>query len=110
MLRLLPALLLLVAALATSACGKTMTEAECKRVGTHLREVWDAEATAAAPDPGVAASERAKNAIKSEGDKMEADWLSQCRRELEGRTVDSREVECIFSSKTVADIQGCAKK
>jgi hypothetical protein len=39
---------------------------------------------------------------------MEADWLSQCRRELEGRTVDGREVECIFGSKTVAEIQACA--
>ena len=101
-------LLILLAVTAASGCGKTMTEAECKRVGAHLRGVWDAEATAASPTEGVVASERAKNAIKSEGDKMEADWLSQCRRELEGRTVDTREVECIFGSKTVAEIQSCA--
>ena len=31
------------------SCGKTMTEADCQRVGRHMRTVWDAEAAAVAP-------------------------------------------------------------
>ncbi len=98
---------LLFLALSGAACGKTMTEAECKRVGAHLREVWDAEANATAPEASEP-SERAKHAIKGEGDRMESEWLSQCRRELEGRTVDAREIDCIVGSKTAVDLKSCA--
>ncbi len=92
----------------TSACGKTMTEGECKRVGTHLREVWDGDVAASAPNEAQGQSERARNAIKSEGDKMEAEWLSTCRRDLEGRAVDEKELECIMAADTVGEVHDCA--
>jgi len=88
---------LVAAAASVAACGKTMTASDCERVGKHMREVWDAEAEASAPEKGPH-SERAKNTIKSVGEKMQTDWRSQCERE----------VECILGSKTVADLQRCA--
>jgi hypothetical protein len=90
-----------------AACGKTMTEADCERVGRHMRSVWDAEAAAVAPKDG-AASERARLVIKSEGDKIEKEWSADCRRELEGRKVDDREVECILAAGSIAAMQLCA--
>ena len=96
----------LLAGAALAACGKTMTASDCERVGKHMREVWDAEAEASAPEKGPK-SERAKHTIKSVGEKMQTDWRSQCERELEGRKVDEQEVDCILGSKTTADLQRC---
>jgi len=87
-------------------CGKTMTNDDCKRVGDHIRKVWDSEMEAAAPEKGPR-SERASHTIKSEGDRVEAEWKSTCERELEGRKVDNQEVDCILGAKTVTDIQKC---
>lgn len=98
----------LVLSLLFSGCGKNMSAGDCERVGKHMREVWDDEAATAVGGAAKDKSERAKNAIRSEGDKMEADWLSQCRRELEGRPVDQKEVDCIMAAKTVAEVQRCA--
>ena len=100
------AALFLAVAGGVGACGKTMTASDCERVGKHMRDVWDAEADASAPEKGPQ-SERAKHTIKSVGEKMQTDWRSQCERELEGRKVDEQEVECILASKTVADLQRC---
>lgn len=99
---------MLLLGLGAAACGKTMTKEECERVGTHMRQVWDTETEAAAP-PG-ARSVRAANAIKSEGDKMQAEWKTLCERDLEGRKVDEQEVECMLGAKTVAEIQLCGAK
>ncbi|NUP13673.1 MAG: hypothetical protein HOW73_47160 [Polyangiaceae bacterium] len=84
-----------------------MTKEECEKVGAHMRKVWDTEAAASAPEKGPT-SERAGNVIKSEGDKMEAEWKAVCERELEGRKVDEQEVECFLAAKTVEEIQRCA--
>jgi hypothetical protein len=100
-------LLLCATASSGGACGKTMTSADCERVGGHLRAVWDSEAGLALP-ADVPKSERAQNAIRSEGEKMQNEWLAQCRRELEGRKVDQKEVDCLMAAKTVAAIQSCA--
>jgi hypothetical protein len=87
-----------------------MTEGDCERVGKHMRSVWDAEASATAPENGAAIAERAKLVIKGEGDRMEAEWNADCRRELEGRKVDDKEVECILAAKSIAEIQRCAQE
>lgn len=94
-------------ALGLSACGKTMTTADCERVGDHLRAVWDSEAGLALPVEAPK-SERAQNAIRAEGEKLETEWLGQCRRELEGRKVDEKEVDCLMAAKTIEAIQSCA--
>jgi hypothetical protein len=90
-----------------SSCGKTMTDAECERVGKHMRAVWDADVDASAPEVKPADNERAKLVIKGEGDRLEREWMAQCRRDLEGRQVDPKEVACILRGKTIADIQAC---
>ena len=94
-------------AFGVGACGKTMTSSDCGRVGDHLRAVWDSEAGLALP-ADVPKSERAQNAIRGEGEKMQTEWLAQCRRELEGRKVDEKEVDCLMAAKTIEAIQGCA--
>jgi hypothetical protein len=38
---------------------------------------------------------------------MQQEWLAQCKRELEGRKVDPREVECLLAAKTIDAIQQC---
>ncbi len=46
--------------------------------------------------------------IKAEGDRIESEWSADCRRELEGRKVDDKEVECILKAGSIAAIQLCA--
>ena len=87
-----------------------MTEADCQRVGRHMRAVWDAEAAAVAPQGGPPVAERAKLVIKGEGDRVEADWNADCRRELEGRKVDEREVDCILAGRSIAEIKLCSQE
>jgi hypothetical protein len=97
---------LALASFGLAACGQTMTGAECEKVGTHLRSVWDTEAATSLPSE-IPKSDRAQNAIKAEGEKMQQDWLAQCKRELEGRKVDPRELECLLAAKTIEAIQQC---
>lgn len=95
------------AAVLLLGCGQDMTQADCDRVGKHMRSVWDAEAAAVAPKEGPV-SERARLVIKAEGDRIESEWSADCRRELEGRKVDDKEVECILKAGSIAAIQLCA--
>jgi hypothetical protein len=89
-------------------CGKTMTEGDCERVGKHLGEVWDSEVAATQPMDDAPKSDRAKLVLGGERERMKSEWMTQCKRELDGRKVDDKELECLMASKTVADIQGCA--
>jgi hypothetical protein len=98
-----------VAALTASACGRRMTQSDCERIGTHLREIWDADVAAAAPrSEDERPSELADLVIKSHRERISNEWMNQCRRELEGRPVDDKEIECILSAKAIADVQACA--
>ncbi|MFO0555420.1 MAG: hypothetical protein U0271_43990 [Polyangiaceae bacterium] len=90
--------------------GKKMTQADCERVGKHMREIWDDEVAATAPSEDRERSERAKNAIRIEGERITNDWLAQCRRDIEGRRVDQKEIDCILSAKTIAALESCAAK
>lgn len=92
--------------LAAGCSSKTMTSDDCRRVGAHIRKVWDTDAEKAAPEKGPR-SERAMNAIKSEGDRIETEWRSTCERELEGRKVDPQEVDCVLGATTSAELQKC---
>ncbi len=92
--------------LALGCSSKTMTSDDCRRVGAHIRKVWDTDSEKAAPEKGPR-SERATNAIKSEGDRIEAEWRSTCERELEGRKVDPQEVDCVLGAATSEDLKKC---
>jgi hypothetical protein len=98
---------LAVLALAAAACSRTMGEEDCQMVATNLREVWSAEAQKATtgdePD-----AEKATAVVKSEGDRLVADWLSECKQELQGRRVDPKELDCLLAARTIDAVQRCA--
>jgi hypothetical protein len=94
-------------ALLCAGCGKTITEEDCRKVAGNLREVWLAEAKKAAPADGSAA-DKANAVIKAGADKLVADWSSECKKELEGRRVDSKEMDCLLAAKSHADVNKCA--
>jgi hypothetical protein len=98
----------LVAAAAISGCGRTMTDADCRKVADNMLQVWQAEAKKSAPDngPGV---EKAAAVIRTEGDKLVGDWSAECRKELVDRRVDPRELDCLLSAKSIEQINKCAE-
>lgn len=95
------------AGLLLGGCGRTMTEADCERVGKHMRALWDAEAKESLPDDAKG-NERAEIVIKGEGDRVVSEWTTLCRREIEGRRIESAEVDCILAAKSIAAVQQCA--
>jgi hypothetical protein len=101
------ALLLGLFAVAAVGCGKTVTEEDCRKVGENMRTVWMAEAKKAAPeDP--AGAEKAQAVIQAEAQKLVSDWSAECKKELAGRRVDSKELGCLYAAKTIADVNRCA--
>jgi len=101
--------------LAVAGCGRTVTEADCTQIKDNMRAAWSAEARKATPadpanaggTPGVA--ERSAAVIRSEGDKLVTDWMSECRKELMGRRVEPKEMECLLQAKTIGDINKCSE-
>ncbi len=65
---------------------------------------------ATAPSDDRERSERAKNEIRVQGERITNDWLTQCRRDIEGRRVDQKEIDCILAAKTIAALEACAAK
>ena len=100
--------LLLFAATAALGCGKTVTDDDCRKVGENMLQVWQAESAKAASADG-ADSEKARNVIKSEGDKLVADWSTECKKELMGRRVDPKEMDCLLKAKSIEQINKCAE-
>lgn len=98
------AALLLPAAL--SGCSKTVTEEDCRAVANNLRDAWRAETKDVSREGPTA--DKAAGVIKSEGDKLAADWVSECRSKLLGQDVDKDEFQCLLRGKTLADIRKCA--
>ena len=97
---------MVLAVLAATACGRTVNEDDCKRIGDNLETVWVAESKKIAPAEG-AAVDKANAVIKTEGDKVQADWAAQCKKELIGRRVDPKEVECLESATSIDAINKC---
>ncbi len=90
-------------------CGRTMSQADCEKIGNHMREVWDTDVKASAPSmPDGTAQDLAQLVIKNHRERIGSEWMNQCRRELEGRHVDEKELDCIMKAKTIADVQACA--
>src|SRR5690349_54330 len=89
---------------ALSGCGgsKTLTEEDCKKIDAQVREVWQAEAKKAAAAVEVK-SDKATAVIKTEGDKLDADWMTECKKDLVGKPVDQKEIACLLSAKTIED-------
>jgi hypothetical protein len=99
---------LLAALAAVSGCGRTMTEDDCQKVAANMRRVWDAESTKAAPADGVPA-ERAAAVIKAEGERLVNDWTIECKKELMGRRIDGKELDCLGEAQSIEQINKCAE-
>ena len=85
-----------------------MSDADCERIGNHMRDVWDTDVKATAPDAPARPSDLADVVLKNHREKIGSEWMNQCRRELEGRRVDDREIDCVMKASTIAAIQACA--
>jgi hypothetical protein len=95
---------------ALSGCGgKTLTEEDCKKIDAQVREVWQAEARKAAAAVEIK-SEKATAVIKTEGDKLESDWMSECKKDLVGKRADPKEIDCLLSAKTIDEINKCSEQ
>ena len=73
-----------------------------------MREAWALESRKAAPTEGPAAA-MAAEAIETEGERLVNDWTVECKKELEGRRVDPKEMDCLAAAKTLEQINTCAE-
>lgn len=100
--------LALAAALLLVGCGKTMSDDDCRQVADSMREVWLAEAKKAAPSEGPTV-EKAQAVIRSESEKLVTEWSAECKKELQGRRVDPKEMSCLLKSKSLEEMRRCAE-
>jgi hypothetical protein len=92
--------------LLVAGCGRKVSEADCRKVAEHLGEVWTAEAKKEETDgPG---KEKAVDVIRQEGERLSRDWMDECKKDLVGKRVESKELDCLLATKTMAEIQKCA--
>ena len=98
---------LVVLAIVSTGCGKTVTDEDCRKIGEQMVAVWQSESAKAAASDG-SDSDRAKNVIKGEGDKLAGEWSSECKKELVGRGVDSKEIDCLLGAKSFEQVNKCA--
>ena len=106
----LPISLFIFLLLAATGCGRTMTQGDCERIGNHMRDVWDNDVKATAPGGDAKPSDLAEVVLKNHREKIGSEWMNQCRRELEGRRVDDREIDCVMKASTIADVKGCVAR
>lgn len=97
-----------IAIAALSGCGgKTLTEDDCKQIDAKMREVWQAESQKAAASAEVK-SDKGAAVVKTEGDKLGPDWMAECKKDLVGKRADQKELDCMFSAKSIADLNKCS--
>lgn len=104
---------LLLGVLVLSGCGRTVTEDDCVKIKDNMREAWDAESTKAVADAKKSAAdapgpEKAAAVIKAEGEKLTADWMAECKKELMGRRVEQKEMDCLLKARSIAEINKCS--
>ena len=93
---------------AVAGCGRTVTEADCTHIRDNMREAWSAEAKKTAPPDGAGA-EKAAAVVKAEGEKLSNDWMAECKKELMGRRVEPKEMECLRDAKSLDAINKCSQ-
>lgn len=93
---------------AVTGCGRTVSEADCTHIKDNMREAWAVESKKAAPADGAGA-EKAAAVVKAEGEKLTTDWMAECKNELMGRRVESKEMDCLLQAKTLRAITKCSE-
>jgi hypothetical protein len=101
---------------AAAGCGRTVTEDDCVKIKDNMRDAWAAEAKKAAPadtagadKASAAVNEKASAVVKSEGERLSTDWMTECRKDLIGRRAESKEMDCLLRAKTIAAITKCSE-
>jgi hypothetical protein len=93
--------------LSVTACGRTVSEDDCVKIKENMRDAWAAESKKAAGDgPGA---DKASAVIKSEGEKLVTDWMAECKKDLIGKRVEQKELDCLLGAKTIAQINKCSE-
>lgn len=92
--------------LLSAGCVRDVTEDDCKALSKHLHDVWTSDAKF--PEKAGASAEKAVAVIKGEGDKLEQNVLSACKRDYMGKPKASGEFSCLSRSRTYAEVQTCA--
>lgn len=99
--------LALCCALAAAGCGRKVSETDCRKVADHLGEIWRTEAKSEESDgPG---KEKAQDVIRQEGERLSREWVDDCRKDLVGKRVEEKELNCLLATKTMADVQKCTE-
>jgi hypothetical protein len=101
-----PRFVLLLGGFVLSGCVRDVTENDCRSLGTHLRDIWTAEAKY--PEKAGSSAEKAVAVIKSEGAKLEESVITTCKKDYLGKPRASGEFSCLSSAKTYAEVQACA--
>jgi hypothetical protein len=99
----------LAAALLAAGCGRTMTEEDCRRIGETMQAAWLAEVKKAAP-PESPTSAKAAGVLKSEEERLVSEWTAECKKELQGRRIDAKEMSCLLAAKTLEQLTKCAER
>lgn len=85
-----------------------MTEEDCRRTGDTLRAAWMAEVKRAAPMDGQSPG-KAPLVLQSEGERLSSEWIADCKKELQGRAVSPRELDCLTGQRTLDQLRKCAE-
>ena len=88
-----------------AGCGRTVTEADCTQIKDNMRAAWTAEAKKAAPE----GADKASAVVRSEGERLVGDWMAECKKELMGRRVEPKEMDCLLQAKSIGEINKCSE-
>ncbi len=91
-----------------AGCGRTVTEEDCTQIKDNMRAAWSTEAKRATPTDSAAA-EKAAAVVRTEGERLVGEWMGECKKELMGRRVEPKEMDCLLQAKTIADIDKCGE-
>lgn len=93
--------------LLAAGCGRTVSADDCLKIRENMHEAWVSESKKGATDgPGA---EKASAVVKAEGEKLAGDWMAECKKELMGRRVDPKEMDCLLKARTIAQINKCSE-
>jgi hypothetical protein len=86
-----------------------VTEDDCRKVGENMQQAWQAEAKKAAPLEGTGA-EKAAGVLKTEEERLASEWAAECKKELLGRRVDAKEIDCLLAARSLDQITKCSER
>jgi len=93
-----------------SGCERTVKREDCDAIAASMHRVWTAEVQASVEkNKKDVPADRAKEVIKTEGEKMKAEWAAECKKEVMGRRADPKEIECLLKVKSFDEVAKCGE-